>query len=116
MTVQLSKILKGTGVTVYSLHPGVVFTEFGRYILEKYGVVAKMIGVIMMPLIWLVFKTPEQGAQTTIYCAVDETLNNVSGRYYSDCKEKPMKPQASNEGDAAKLWKVSEELTKKFLD
>jgi retinol dehydrogenase-12 len=42
-------------------------------------------------------------------------LNNVSGRYYSDCKEKKLLPHASNDDDAAKLWTVSEELTKKFL-
>jgi hypothetical protein len=27
-------------------------------------------------------RTPEQGAQTTIYCAVDELLANESGLYY----------------------------------
>jgi hypothetical protein len=41
-------------------------------------------------------------------------LNNVSGRYYSDCKENKLLPHASNDDDAAKLWTVSEELTKKF--
>jgi hypothetical protein len=28
------------------------------------------------------FKTPEEGAQTTIYCAVDETLADKTGLYY----------------------------------
>lgn len=28
-------------------------------------------------------KTPEEGAQTTIYCAVDETLTSKSRKYYS---------------------------------
>jgi len=34
---------------------------------------------IMQPFI----KSPEQGAQTTIYCAVDEKTANETGLYYS---------------------------------
>jgi len=30
----------------------------------------------------LFFKTPEEGAQTTIYCSVDEKLANQTGLYY----------------------------------
>jgi hypothetical protein len=30
----------------------------------------------------LFFKTPEQGAQTTIYCSVDESLADRTGLYY----------------------------------
>ena len=116
MTVELSKKLKDTGVTVYSLHPGVVYTEMGRYIVEKYGVIVKILIFFLQPLIWLFFKTPQQGAQTTIYCAVDEQLKNISGHYYSDCKEKPLLPHASNEKDAEKLWKISDELVEKFLN
>ena len=33
-------------------------------------------------------KTPESGAQTSIFCAVDESVANESGLYYADCKVK----------------------------
>ena len=37
---------------------------------------------ILQPFI----KTPESGAQTSIFCAVDESVANQSGLYYADCK------------------------------
>ena len=56
------------------------------------------------------FKSPKQGAQTSIYCAVSPDLNGVSGKYFSDCKEKELLPHALNDEDAKKLWNISEEL------
>ena len=34
-----------------------------------------------------------------------------TGRYYSDCAEKKPKPFAENLEDAARLWKISAEMT-----
>jgi len=34
-------------------------------------------------LTWLLFKSIEEGAQTTIYCSVDEKTANETGLYYS---------------------------------
>ena len=65
----------------------------------------------MLPFMWLLMKTPEQGAQTTIYCAVAEELENVSGKYYSDCKEKLLLPHVKND-QAERLWIESEKLIK----
>ena len=36
-TRELAKRLEGTGVTTYSLHPGVVMTELGRHLEDKLG-------------------------------------------------------------------------------
>jgi len=56
-------------------------------------------------------RTVESGAQTTIYCAVEEKIAEHNGRYYSDCKEKAPRPQAESAEDAKRLWDISEELT-----
>jgi hypothetical protein len=32
-------------------------------------------------------KTTEQGAATSVYCATNPALNNVTGRYYVDCSD-----------------------------
>jgi len=37
--------------------------------------------VVFTPLKFLI-KSPTEGAQTTIYCAVEESLQNESGLYY----------------------------------
>ena len=39
-----------------------------------------------MYLLYPFSKTPESGAQTSIFCAVDESVANQSGLYYADCK------------------------------
>lgn len=53
------------------------------------------------------FKTPEQGAETTIFCCLNENLAGDSGLYYSDCAEKTPSKNAQNVEDAKKLWDVS---------
>ena len=57
------------------------------------------------------FKTVEQGAQTSIYCAVSEEMERVTGQYLADCRIKPLtNPQAIDDEVADKLWEVSKEM------
>ena len=57
------------------------------------------------------FQTPQQGAQTTIYCAVSEELEGVTGKYFSDCKVANESQKAKDDGLAKKLWEISEKYT-----
>lgn len=63
----------GTGVTANSLHPGSVNSRLGRH-------------SILLTLLWKTFsfflKTPREGAQTSVYCAVAEELESVTGQYF----------------------------------
>ena len=68
-----------TGVTVNSLHPGVVLTELGRHMSFSKSYVSR---ILLAPIIWLVLKTPVQGAQTTLCCALSAELEGVSGKYF----------------------------------
>jgi len=68
-----------TGITTYSLHPGVVDTELQRHLNDTYFRGANLINRAFATLF---YKTPEEGAQTTIYCSVDEKLANQTGLYY----------------------------------
>ena len=66
-------------MNTYSLHPGVIKTELGRHLNETlFWGARKLIGIFVMPFC----KNPELGAQTTIYCAVDEKCANETGLYY----------------------------------
>ncbi|XP_076012291.1 retinol dehydrogenase 13 [Genypterus blacodes] len=100
---ELASRLEGTGVTVYSLHPGVIYTELGRHL---YPTLPLWKRIAAYPFL-LFIKTPWQGAQTTIYCAVDESLANVSGLYYSDCAPKTAAPKALDDVSAKALWDLS---------
>ncbi|XP_060537314.1 retinol dehydrogenase 13-like isoform X2 [Cylas formicarius] len=93
-------------VNVYSLHPGVIKTELARHVADTYG---KGVKLLMSAMRWF-FKTPLQGAQTTIYCAVDEKCASESGLYYAECAVKEPSQAAQNEADAKRLWSESLKL------
>ena len=97
-TRELARRLLGTRVTTYAVHPGVVRTDLWRH--------QGCFDRLLQP--W--FKTPEQGAQTTLYCALAPELATLSGRYYADCKEVRPSARARRDEDAARLWQLSEQL------
>merc|ERR1712013_221268 len=103
-SAELARRLEGTGVTTYSLHPA---TELGRHLEDSYGQLASQMMALARPFI----KTVESGAQTTIYCAVEASIRNHSGRYYSDCRETWVWGQAAQKEAAYRLWELSDQMT-----
>jgi len=67
--------------------------------------------LFVKPLFWPFVKTPKNGAQTTLYVALDPELDKVTGQYFSDCKLKEMAPAATDSQTAKWLWAVSEKWT-----
>ncbi|KAM6466793.1 retinol dehydrogenase 12-like isoform 1-T3 [Liasis olivaceus] len=100
-TRELAKRLQDTGVTVNTLHPGAVLSELIRHSFAL-NVLCNTFDIFL--------KTPLQGSQTSIYCAVAEELETVSGKYFSDCKPARVASQGRNDETAKKLWNVSCEL------
>ncbi|XP_010878929.1 retinol dehydrogenase 13 isoform X2 [Esox lucius] len=100
---ELANRLKDTGVTVYCLHPGVIRTELGRHLWPSMALWKRLVAQPFMMLI----KSPWEGAQTTIYCSVDEKEASNTGLYYSDCAPKEAAPQAQDEEAARRLWELS---------
>ncbi|XP_011849613.1 PREDICTED: retinol dehydrogenase 11 isoform X3 [Mandrillus leucophaeus] len=91
----------GSGVTTYSVHPGTVQSELVRH-------------SSFMRWMWWLFsffiKTPQQGAQTSLHCALTEGLEILSGNHFSDCHVTWVSAQARNETIARRLWDVSCDL------
>eukprot|EP00118_Oscarella_pearsei_P010224 m.62058 g.62058 ORF g.62058 m.62058 type:complete len:321 (+) comp35035_c0_seq1:1427-2389(+) len=106
---ELTSRLEETGVTVYTVHPGCVRTELQRHV-YNHPVLGYVYNAIY-PFLCVLWKSPSEGAQTTIHCAVDEELHGVSGKYYTDCSETKLKPHAEDNAVAKKLWEVSERHT-----
>ncbi|KAM4601245.1 retinol dehydrogenase 13 [Polymixia lowei] len=100
---ELARRLNGTGVTSYSLHPGVIRTELGRHVESWFP----MLRALLTAPSLLLMKTPSQGAQTSIYCAVALGLEAQSGCYFSDCTEKETAPEGRDDTVAARLWEES---------
>ena len=84
-----------------------ITSELGRHVKDSMGTVVAFLFSFAYPFI----KTPESGAQTTIFCAVDESVADQTGLYYSDCCITKEAPQALSDDDAKKLWEISEKLT-----
>jgi WW domain-containing oxidoreductase len=100
---ELARRLKETGVTVNSLHPGLITTNLGRHMNPLIGLAFGLFGFWMM-------KNVGQGAATSCYLAVHPDLEGITGKYYSDCQQTAPHPLSQSEVLADDLWKKSEEL------
>lgn len=97
------------GVTTYSLHPGVIATELGRHMDNTFFRGANW---VYKTFVSHLIKSPKQGAQTSIYCAVDEAAGKETGLYYAECKVKDSSNKSKNMENARELW----EQSLKFVD
>ncbi|XP_040527829.1 retinol dehydrogenase 12 isoform X1 [Gallus gallus] len=103
-TAEMAQRLQGTGVTANSLNPGVVSTG----IMRNFSLAVRGLFFLISPFI----KSAEQGAVSTIYCAVSEEVSGISGKYFdSDCSLTLPSAAARDAGLARKLWEESERLT-----
>jgi dehydrogenase/reductase SDR family protein 13 len=93
---ELGRRLAGTGVTTYSLHPGVVASQIWRRVPwpARQIVTRRML-------------TIEQGARTSLYCATSPEVAEETGRYYDNCRRTEPSPVATPEL-ASRLWEYSE--------
>ncbi|GLV36495.1 uncharacterized protein CBL_08008 [Carabus blaptoides fortunei] len=108
-TKELAERLKASGVTVNAVHPGLVDTEIIRHMSFFNSWFSK---IFLKPFMWPFIKSPRQGAQTTIYAALDPGLDRITGKYFSDCHDVPVAPQADDDKTAKWLWAVSEKWTR----
>lgn len=102
-TRELAKKLKGTGVTCYAVHPGAVRTELARHVEDFLG----PFKAIPRALYYYFSKSPKEGAQTSLHCALDDQAGQETGLYYSDCRVKTPQPSAQDDEVARKLWDYS---------
>ncbi|XP_076826512.1 retinol dehydrogenase 13-like isoform X2 [Brachyhypopomus gauderio] len=103
-TRELARRLEGSGVTVNALHPGVVATDLGRHTGMHQS---QFSSTVLSPIFYLLVKSPVLGAQPSVYLAVAEELEGVTGRYYDVMTEKEPAPQALDQEAAVRLWDIS---------
>ncbi|XP_035686781.1 retinol dehydrogenase 13-like [Branchiostoma floridae] len=65
---------------------------------------------IMEGFVGMIGKSWEEGAQTTICCAVAEEWQNTTGLYFSDCVPKETSAAGMDDEAAARLWDISERM------
>jgi hypothetical protein len=67
------------------------------------GLLGKVIPLAMRPF----FKTPAQGAATSLYVATSPELASTNGRYFANSREHQTTAAARDAGDAQRLWNLS---------
>ena len=102
-TYELARRLAGTGVTANCLHPGAVATNFAN----AGPALIRLAVRIGRPFL----KSPARGAATAIYLASSPEVEGVSGKYFVNRREARSSDESYDPEVAARLWKVSEELT-----
>ena len=95
---ELALRLEGTGVTSYSVHPGVVATEVWRALPWP---VPSLIKPFML--------SSQEGAATSLYCSTAPECASQSGLYYDKCQAVSPSRLARDAQLAKKLWDASEE-------
>jgi len=105
---ELARQLEGIGVTVNSVHPGVIKTNLGRNTGGPFSGVIQFFAKAFE-------RTVAQGAATQCYVAANPGVATTSGEYFADCNIAKPAAHGRDAALAEKLWQVSMELTKDYL-
>jgi NAD(P)-dependent dehydrogenase (short-subunit alcohol dehydrogenase family) len=120
--VQLDLLGAGHGVRAFAVHPGGIMTELQRHLPRAEMITAGWMtedGVVNAQ-----FKSPEQGAATSVWAATSRLLEGKGGVYCEDCdiaeptepgsasaRVRGVNPHAIDPDAAARLWALSAALT-----
>jgi NAD(P)-dependent dehydrogenase (short-subunit alcohol dehydrogenase family) len=108
------------GIRAFSVHPGGIKTPLQRHLTMDEQIAMgwyKPDGSLVD-----IFKTVEQGAATSVWCATSPMLDGKGGVYCEDCDIAPMwaegmspyagvRPHITDAALATALWKLSEDMT-----
>jgi NAD(P)-dependent dehydrogenase (short-subunit alcohol dehydrogenase family) len=115
-TVAIAKKWAADGITANALHPGGIMTNLQRHLddaqMRFVGAVNEQGDRLEVPPGW---KTPEQGAATSVLLAASPLVQGVTGRYFEDCNEavvitergdgmSGVLPYALDAHDSDRLW------------
>ena len=111
---------QGDGVRAFAVHPGGIFTPLQRHLTDEEMVAMgwKAADGTIPPAVAAMFKSPEAGTATSIWCALSPQLEGRGGLYCEDCdvaqlatEDSPrwahVRPWACSEEGAARLWDMT---------
>ncbi|KCZ84380.1 short chain dehydrogenase/reductase family oxidoreductase [Hyphomonas adhaerens MHS-3] len=111
------------GIRAFSVHPGGIFTPLQRHLPEEEMVALgwKAPDGSIPPQVQAMFKTPEQGASTTVWAATSPQLEGRGGVYCENCdiaqfatedsqRWEHVRAWACDDDRAERLWTMSEKM------
>ncbi|RYG74553.1 SDR family NAD(P)-dependent oxidoreductase [bacterium] len=118
------------GISAFSVHPGAILTDLSQHMTDEeigaYGLTRADVGGPVPAGMSVgeggLFKTAEQGAATSVWCATSPQLGGIGGVYCENAEIADLrKPETTGHGGvetyavdaeaAQRLWDVSEQLT-----
>lgn len=103
-TKELQKRLESSNVKVVSVHPGVVNTHMNTNPPDKW-----YYKLFFKFMVWTSI-TSEQGAKTTLHCALEDHDKLKGGAYYVDSKIAKENPMVEKDENFARLWEETEKI------
>lgn len=98
-TYALARRLRGDGVTVNCLHPGVVATSFGRSAGGWIGLVSRLVQPFLL--------SPEAGAACSVHVASAPEVEGVTGAYFVKSKPHASSPASYDERLQEAVWEAA---------
>jgi NAD(P)-dependent dehydrogenase (short-subunit alcohol dehydrogenase family) len=118
--LELERRGAAAGVSANAVHPGGIMTGLQQHLTTEEMNALGWLDADGKPRMG--FKTPAQGAATSVWAAIAPELAGHGGRYLEDCNEaEPAQPgiafagvhaHARDPRAAARLWEVSEEMVR----
>ncbi|NTY58188.1 SDR family NAD(P)-dependent oxidoreductase [Mycolicibacterium sphagni] len=105
--VELNRRLFKRGIRAYAVHPGMVATHLMRHMSsEDVAVATSSADISTFEVL-----TPEEGAATQVWAAVDPNLRDHGGVYLADCRiSREVARYAVDDARAGRLWDISTAL------
>lgn len=100
-TKELARKIEGTGVATCCVHPGAAGTEIFR---DLWGT------QLFTPFLSFFFKTPKDGAQTTLYAAMSEEMREFLSDSQVYDHTRWINRSAYDQGLCKKLWEATEAI------
>jgi NAD(P)-dependent dehydrogenase (short-subunit alcohol dehydrogenase family) len=113
--VALDRLGYRQGIRAFAVHPGRILTDLGRFLTASELAIGGE------------YKTAEQGAATSVWCATSDQLSGMGGVYCMDCDIAPVQadfalqgtgqvlkgvlPWAIDPNLAERLWQLSQRMT-----
>ncbi|KDA03280.1 oxidoreductase [Hyphomonas oceanitis] len=107
---------RDVGVRAFSVHPGGIFTPLQRHLSEEEMVQLgwKAPDGSIPPQVQAMFKTPEQGASTSVWAATSPQLNGRGGVYCEDCDIAKLADENSQRWEHARPWICDDEKAERL--
>jgi NAD(P)-dependent dehydrogenase (short-subunit alcohol dehydrogenase family) len=110
--VELDRRGKNHGVRAFAVHPGGILTGLARYMTDEELAVHGIFRENGELRTTAVFKSVEQGAATSIWCAVSPALSGKGGVYCEDCDIASVVPDDSKLSSGVRQWAIDKPTAK----